>query len=73
MAPSKDPMSEQRERELLGKLDSIGGWVAEAEAIFHLGEGAVVELLELEADGLIESRTEFTLTHRGEAVARAAS
>lgn len=66
-------MSEQRERELLGKLDSIGGWVAESEAVFHLGEEAALELLELEADGLVESRTEFTLTRRGEAVARAKS
>ncbi len=64
-APAKAPAS--RERELLGKLDSIGGWVAESEAAFHLGVDAPLELFELEADGLVESRTEFTLTRRGAA------
>lgn len=48
-------------------LDSIGGDVACSEIAHHLGAGAVLELFEAETQGLVESRTEFTLTEAGRA------
>lgn len=57
--------------DLLRRLDEIGGWVSETEVAYQLGEAAVIELFEAETEGLVESRTEFTLTGRGEQVARA--
>lgn len=56
---------------LLRKLDSIGGWVDEEEVRYHLGDAAAVDLVEAETVGLVESRTQFTLTKLGEATARA--
>lgn len=53
--------------ETLRKLDSIGGWVSEGEIAYHLGKRSVVELFEAEAEGLVVSRTEFTLTDEGKA------
>lgn len=57
----------QRLREALEKLDEIGGWVSGAEILHHLGSAAYAELHEAAADGLVDVRTEFTLTDAGAA------
>lgn len=52
----------------LAKLEEIGGWVRAEEVAYHLGEQAVFDLFEAEAEGLVETRTEFTLTEAGQAL-----
>lgn len=51
--------------ELLARLEEIGGWVDDGEIVYHLGEKAVLDLFEAEAEGLVETRTLFTLTEAG--------
>ncbi len=50
---------------ILRKLDSIGPDAEDTELAYHLGDEAIVELLEAETEGLVESKTYFTLTERG--------
>jgi hypothetical protein len=52
---------------ILRKLDSIGDDVEEEEIVHHCGEDAPLELFEAEAEGLVESKTFFTLTDKGRA------
>lgn len=63
-------MSEEQTIAYLRRLDEIGGWVSEDEVRYQLGEDAPLDLFEAEGDGLVITRTDFTLTSRGECVAR---
>jgi hypothetical protein len=58
---------------ILRKLDSIGGDVEEEEIVHHCGEDAPLELFEAEAEGLVESKTYFTLTEAEAAQIREAA
>lgn len=49
----------------LAKLEAIGGEVSEEEVAYHLGEAAVLDLYEAEAEGLVISRTTFEVTDKG--------
>lgn len=60
-------------RAAIRKLDEIGGVVDEAEIIYHLGEAAVIELLDLAEQGLVEARTTFSLTGEGHRVVKGCS
>ena len=59
--------------EAIRKLDEIGGDVDESEIIHHLGEAAVIELLDLAEQGLVEARTTFSLTGAGRQVVKGGS
>jgi len=54
-----------RERKLLRTLDEIGGEVAEAELVHHLGKAAVYDAFEAVELGLVEAQVTFTLTDAG--------
>lgn len=49
----------------LCKLNEIGGWVTEDEVRHHLGDSGVLELLEAESEGLVETKTSFALSEQG--------
>lgn len=53
--------------DVLRKLDEIGGEVAEAELAYHLGPEAAEVARRAAADGLVETRTYFSLTDKGKA------
>lgn len=54
-----------QQRRVLRTLGQIGGEVAEAELVYHRGEGAIFEAFELAEQGLITVRTTFELTPTG--------
>ena len=58
-------MSSVDDREILQKLEDIGGDVEARELAHHLGRDSVFGAYQLVEDGLLESKTFFTLTDRG--------
>lgn len=53
------------DHDVLRALDSIGGWVVASELAYHLGRDAAYEAFEATEEGLVESRTYFSLTDAG--------
>ena len=71
LAPTRFPVSAEREQEILARIDRAGLHICEAELRYKLRweerkHGSLPELLdELERCGLVESAIHFRLTDRG--------